>query len=92
MVREPVLDPANLKRPGGRGKTHFSEDLLKVLPATGLTDGLWQEAAEKTESTFKRLKVQLKSAGLVVQEGGIWKPAPGPESPKSPIGPSDLGP
>ena len=69
MVRDEEIDPAKLKKAvgtGGRKKEHTADELLKLLPADGLTNAAWLASAEKNKisrRTFYRLKRELDEAG-----------------------------
>ena len=57
------LDPAKLKKAGGRPAKHRPEDLLSHLPPDGLTQKEWLAAAAKkkiSERTFYRLREELE--------------------------------
>jgi len=78
------LDPAKLKRAGGRKPENTLDDLLKVLPADGLTNADFLAAADKdgiSNRTFYRLRKALEKAGKVMlsKASGKWTPI----SPKS---------
>ena len=73
------LDPAKLKRAGGRKPENTLDDLLKVLPADGLTNADFLAAADKdgiSKRTFYRLRKALEKAGKVMlsKVSGKWMP------------------
>jgi hypothetical protein len=77
MRLAPDLDPEDLKRAGGRPREHSFGDLLKLLPATGLRNSAWIEAAAQQgigERTYYALKRKLEGIGLIEQREGIWMP------------------
>jgi len=56
------LDPAKLKKAGGRKPEHSPADLLELLPTGGLENKAWQESAEEngiSKRTFFRLRKAL---------------------------------
>lgn len=69
MRRANELDPAKLKQPGGRKAEYSPDDLLKLLPPAGLTNGAWLDVADESEGiarrTFYRLRKTLESGGKV---------------------------
>jgi hypothetical protein len=79
MTVDSELDPSRLKKAGGRPATFGPEDLLKVLPAAGLSNKDWQEAAEHEgigRATFFRLKKALDQQNKVVlgKVSNLWQP------------------
>lgn len=73
------LDPAKLKKPGGRKPTHLPADLLALLPKEGLASTDWQaKAADEgiSKATFFRLRKALQKSqrinGSTVT--GRWQP------------------
>jgi hypothetical protein len=77
MRLAPDLDPSDLKRAGGRPQEHSFGDLLKLLPATGLRNGAWIDAAAQQgigKRTYYALKRKLEGIGLIEQREGIWMP------------------
>jgi hypothetical protein len=80
MQRDTALDPAKLKQPGGRKQEHTAAELLAVLPAGGLTNQEWIQAAKSengiTERTFYRLRAELEKSAKVLKSAtnGKWLP------------------
>jgi hypothetical protein len=80
MRLRPDLDPDELKQAGGRKQEHDENDLLALLPATGLTTTAWQTKADAesgiSRRTFYRLKKSLETAGRVLQSktSDKWQP------------------
>ena len=74
MQRADDLIPDDIKRPG-RPKERSASDLLKLLPATGLTANAWQDAAMRAgipERTYYRLRKQLENKDMVEKREGNW--------------------
>jgi hypothetical protein len=71
MVETNDLDPARLKRAGGRKKEHSADDLLNVLGQQSLTTAEWRKTAEDERGlkgrTFYSLKSELQKLDRVVQ-------------------------
>jgi hypothetical protein len=66
------LDPAALKKPGGRPATYNTDALLKSL-SDGMNGNEWQIAAGiKSKSAFPRLRDDLEGAGKVEKRNGRW--------------------
>lgn len=70
MAADGSLDPAKLKKVGGRKKEHDAEELLDVLSSASLTTGEWQKAAEteagiKERNFFTLLKELQKSKRII---------------------------
>ncbi len=79
MVPDAALDPARLKQANGRKPTHSPDDLLKVLPASGLLAKDWIDTAHGegiSRATFFRLKKTLEQQDRVIQDRVrlLWKP------------------
>ncbi len=73
------LDPAKLKKVGGRKPEHLPADLLEILPAEGMESAEWQTKAKSegiSRATFFRLLKALKKAGKIHAEAetGKWQP------------------
>ena len=63
------LDPAKLKQAGGRKPENSPDDLLKLLPADGLTHADFLAAADKdgiSKRTFYRLRKTLEKTGKIM--------------------------
>jgi len=79
MQLDGELDPTKLKQVAGRPAKHRPIDLLKLLPADGLTNAEFLAAAvaeDFSERTFFRLKKELQK-GLKIhadRESGKWMP------------------
>jgi hypothetical protein len=66
------LDPAALKKPGGRPGSHSAESILDDL-TDGMTGGEWQKATGiKSNDTFPKLRRELQQAGRVESRNGHW--------------------
>jgi hypothetical protein len=77
MRLAPDLDPADLKRVGGRPAEHSFGELLKLLPATGLSNETWIDAAARQgigKRTYYRLRSKVEESGLIEQREGVWMP------------------
>ena len=80
MRIETELNPDELKQAGGRKAEHDSKQLLEVLPAGGLENKEWMQAADDEhgipERTFYRLRKELLAAGRVLKSkaNGKWMP------------------
>lgn len=79
MQRDDELDPARLKKVGGRPREHLPENLLKLLPADGLENGDWLARAAKqgiSRPTFYKLRKGLVKGGKIQSNTatGIWHP------------------
>ena len=88
MVPADDLDPARLKKPVGRTADHQPEDILKLLPETGLSHSDWREAASEdgiSGSTFDRLlrSIRHQKPEVAIKEisSGRWKPILTPKNP-----------
>ena len=73
------LDPAKLKQAGGRKAENAPDDLLKLLPADGLTNAAFLAAADEdgiSKRTFYRLRKSLEKAGRIMlsKVTGKWTP------------------
>lgn len=70
------LDPEQLKRPMGRPARFSADDLLELLPASGLSHGEWLEKAKREtgmgKTRFNELMRVAKSKGLVVSAFGKY--------------------
>jgi hypothetical protein len=63
------LDPSKLKQAAGRKPENSPDDLLKLLPASGLTNADFLDAAEQdgiSKRTFYRLRKALESAKKIM--------------------------
>lgn len=70
----PGLSPAALREPG-RPKTHTADKLLDVLGEDHLPFAAWAKRAEErgiSQTTFKRLLSELRSANRVKQTGNYY--------------------
>lgn len=79
MQRDRLLDPSKLKQAAGRKPEHSPEDLLKVLPESGLTNANWQAVANEegiSKRTFFRLRKTLEKTEKILQSkaNGKWMP------------------
>ena len=73
MERADELDPAKLKRAGGRKPGHSPEELLALLPEAGITNSCWEAAAKEKgigRSTYYRLQKQLQTTGQAHKSAG----------------------
>ncbi|HUZ07308.1 MAG TPA: AAA family ATPase, partial [Candidatus Paceibacterota bacterium] len=73
------LDPAKLKQAGGRKAENAPDDLLKLLPADGLTNAEFLKAADEdgiSKRTFYRLRKSLEKSGriLLSKVSAKWTP------------------
>lgn len=73
------LDPTELKQAAGRKPEHVPDDLLKLLPETGLQGHEWQETAAENgiaRAKYFRLKSRLESNDRVIHSkvDGKWLP------------------
>ena len=71
------LNPEKLKQAAGRKSENFPEDILALLPESGLTQSDWLKAAQEkgvSERTFFRLKSALKREGKTLESriSGKW--------------------
>ena len=77
MQPDDEIDPSKLKKPAGRKADHSPQDILKLLPAEGLTDGDWKKTAESQRGmcakTFYNLKNKLATDGLILKDSNKWK-------------------
>jgi hypothetical protein len=85
FVQDTTLDPSRLKKPAGRRPENAVEDILALLPESGLTHSEWKEAADEngiSKSTFARLLRQLQyqnpERALKEVSSGKWKPIMAP--------------
>jgi hypothetical protein len=79
MQPDKELDPAKLKQVAGRKPENAPDDLLKVLPADGLTNADFLDAAKEqgiSERSYYRLKKELETAGKIMlsKVTGKWTP------------------
>jgi len=79
MHHDDGLDPAKLKKVGGRKPTYSPADLLALLPPEGLENAGWQAKAEvegMSRPTFYRLRKELKNSKKIHAEAasGKWQP------------------
>jgi hypothetical protein len=79
MTRADDLDPAKLKQAGGRKPKNSPDDLLKVLPADGLTQADFLAAADEdgiSKRTFYRLRKSLENSGKIIlsKVNAKWTP------------------
>jgi hypothetical protein len=70
--RDDSLDPANLKRPAGRGDDHPASQLLGML-AEPMTNTEWRTASGWPDSTFRRKRDELVSGGKVICQMGVYR-------------------
>jgi len=73
------LDPARLKKAGGRKPEHAPAELLNLLPPEGLANADWQAKAVGegiSKRTFYRLRCELNKTGKVIEAttSGKWQP------------------
>jgi len=73
------LDPAKLKQAGGRKPENVPDDLLKLLPAEGLSNPDFVATAEEdgiSKRTFYRLRKSLEKAQKIMlsKVNGKWMP------------------
>jgi hypothetical protein len=65
------LDPTKLKQANGRPKKHSEDDILKLLPPTGLLAGEWEQMAgtecDIAHATFHRLRKSLERNNRVLK-------------------------
>ncbi len=66
-------DPAKVKR-GGRSDQHPASDLLVRLDPRGMTNAEWLKASGWPESTYRRKRHELETAGKVAVTMNVWKP------------------
>lgn len=79
MMPDAQLDPTKLKQAGGRKAIHSPDDLLRVLPPSGMVNKDWEQAAEGEGikgRTFYRLRKTLEQDDRVIREkvSQLWKP------------------
>ncbi|MGA2855147.1 MAG: AAA family ATPase, partial [Verrucomicrobiota bacterium] len=79
MRRDEALDPAKLKQVAGRKPENSPDDLLKVLPADGLTNADFLAAGDTegiSKRTFYRLRKLLETDGKIIlsKVTGKWTP------------------
>jgi hypothetical protein len=79
MHRDDELDPAKLKKVGGRKPTYAPADLLAILPADGLANAGWEAKARGegiSRASFFRLRKALEKAGKITKGSGkeFWTP------------------
>ncbi len=72
-VRDDQLDPAKLKRVGGRTETNTADKALNALGAATMGYGEWMKASGMTETTFRRKLKALLEAGRVEQVGNLYR-------------------
>jgi hypothetical protein len=73
------LDPSKLKQVGGRKPEHNPDDLLALLPSSGLENKAWIKVADDngiSKRTFFRLRKALEKAGEIHHSTGTgsWQP------------------
>ncbi len=78
MRPDDELDPAKLKKIGGRKPEHAPEDLLKLLPADGLSNADFEAKANGqgiSRRTYYRLRKSLEAEGKLQPDSvtGNWK-------------------
>jgi hypothetical protein len=76
MSVDGTLDPAQLRKSGGRPSEHDPSELMRALPETGLTVKEWMAATDVPKTTFYRLRRALEEQGEAVNREGRWFPAP----------------
>jgi len=81
MRRDNQLDPARLKQAGGRKPLYSTDDLLAILPATGLSNSDWLARAASegmSKATFFRLRKELETGRKILQSAmsAKWQPIP----------------
>jgi hypothetical protein len=79
MHRDDDLDPAKLKKSGGRKPTYLPADLLAMLPPDGLANADWLAKADgegMSKPTFYRLRKELVQAKKIHASvvTGTWQP------------------
>jgi hypothetical protein len=78
MMVDGDLSPEDLKQAKGRPSEHTEEDLLDLLPETGLTGTDWKRAAldKMSKNTFYRLRDKLAASGRAFDSltAGKWMP------------------
>jgi len=71
MVPDDGLDPAKLKKVGGRTKEHTATELLDLLGTDSLSTGEWRDMAENEagikERTFYSLLSELQKSKSVIK-------------------------
>jgi len=72
-VRDDQLDPAKLKRVGGRTETNTADKALDALGNDAKGYGEWQRASGMTETTFRRKIKVLLEVGRVEQVGNLYR-------------------
>ncbi len=80
MTIDQELNPESLKQIStGRPRQHDPDDLLDLLPDSGISDKEWQKSAreehEISRATYFRLKNELKERGLIMFSviDDVWK-------------------
>ena len=79
MAQATELDPEKLKQAAGRKPENMPDDLLKLLPADGLTNPDFLAVAKEqriSERNYYRLKKELENTGkiLLSKISGKWTP------------------
>lgn len=71
-VRDGALDPAKLRKTG-RTETNTADKALNALGDGMLTFGQWEKASGMSQTTFRRKKDALITAGKVEQVGTFYR-------------------
>ena len=70
--RDEGLDPTKLRK-SGRTSTQTADKALAALGTATMTYTEWKKAAQMSESTFRRRREELSSAGKIEQIGACYR-------------------